>query len=280
MPRQALPDAKISVSRVSNKASHDYAEIFDRVPSQHDGKDAAVIAKLAGLGKVQPWGYEAPSQWDQELIYWVEWMVAQRQLLTSWQGRLETLVLRRWPEATRVLKLSTVTLLRALEHYGDPKSLAADPNATEQLSRWGGLFLAAEKPERLVEEAKSSAGVRLGEWQRRQIKEYAREAMMARQQGERAERQWRELAVENKVLEAQGNAAGIPTACVLWTSTGTRGRFTLRLRSLPLSPVQTCPLHRTSTLQKPLPQPHRLPIPPYWDRSLIRQRFESRVGQR
>ena len=51
--RQALSDAKIAVLRVSNKASHDYAEVFDGVPSQHDGKDAAVIAELAGLGKAQ-----------------------------------------------------------------------------------------------------------------------------------------------------------------------------------------------------------------------------------
>jgi transposase len=218
--RQALTDAKIAVSRVSNKASHDYAEIFDGVPSQHDGKDAAVIAELASMGKAQPWGYEAPSEWDQELNYWVEWMVAQRQIVTNWQGRLEALVSRHWSEATRVLKLSTVTLLRALEHYGDPKSLAADPDAAEQLGRWGGLFLAPKKAEQLVEEARSSVGVRVGEWQRRQIKEYAREALMARQQIKAAERRLRELAVGNKVLEAQGNAVGISTACVLWTSTG------------------------------------------------------------
>jgi transposase len=218
--RQALADAKTAVLRVSNKASHDYAEIFDGVPSQHDGKDAAVIAELAGLGKAQPWGYEAPSEWDQELNYWVEWMVAQRQILTSWQGRLEGLLSRHWPEATRVLKLTSVTLLRALEHYGDPKSLAADPSAVEQLSRWGGSFLARHKAKRLVEEAKSSVGVRVGEWQRRRIQDYAREALMARQQAKGAERRLRELAVGNKVLEAQGKAIGIPTACVLWTSLG------------------------------------------------------------
>ena len=218
--RQALSDAKIAVSRVSNKASHDYAEIFDGVPSQHDGKDAAVIAELAGLGKSQPWGYEAPSEWDQELTYWVEWMVVHRQILTNWQGRLEALVSRHWLEATRVLKLSTVTLLRALEHYGDPKNLAADPDAAEQLGRWGGLFLAPKKADQLVEEARSSVGVRVGEWQRRQIKEYAREALTARQQVQAAERRLRELAVGNKVLEAQGKAVGFPTACVLWTSTG------------------------------------------------------------
>ena len=39
-----------------------------------------------------------------------------------------------------MLKLSSVTLLRALEHYGDPKSLAADPDAAEQLCGWGGVI--------------------------------------------------------------------------------------------------------------------------------------------
>ena len=125
--RQALADAQVAVVRVGNKASHDYAEVFDGVPSQHDGKDAAVIAELAALGKAQPWAYQAASPWEQELTYWVEWMVIHRRSLTSWQGRLEGLVARHWPEATRVLKLSSVTLLRVLKEYGDPAALAADP---------------------------------------------------------------------------------------------------------------------------------------------------------
>jgi transposase len=218
--RQALADAKIAVSRVNNKAAHDYAEIFDGVPSQHDGKDAAVIAELAALGKAQPWGYEAPSMWEQELRYWVEWMVVHRQILATWQGRLEGLISRHWPEATRLLKLNSVTLLRALEHYGDPKSLATDPDAVQQLGRWGGLFLSPEKAERLVAEAGSSVGVRVGEWQRHQIQDYARQALAARQQGKHAQRRLCEMAVGNKVLKAQGKAVGVPTACVLWTSTG------------------------------------------------------------
>jgi transposase len=223
--RQALADAKIAVWRVSNKAAHDYAEIFDGVPSQHDGKDAAVIAELAGLGKAQPWDYEAPSEWDQELVYWVEQMVAHRQILRTWQGRLEGLVSRHWPEATRVLKLTSVTLLRALEHYGDPKSLAADSDAAEQLCRWGGIFLAPEKAKRLVAEAESSVGVRVGGWERRQIQEYAHEALVTRQQAEKAQRRLCELAVGNKVLEAQGKVVGTATACVLWTGVGDPGKY-------------------------------------------------------
>ena len=135
--RQALADNKIEVQRVSGKAAHDYAEVFDGVPSQHDGKDGAVIAELAALGKARPWDYQPSEAWDQELVYWVEWMVAHRQILTIWQGRLEGLLGRHWPEATEVLKLSSVTLLQALSRYGDPKALAADPEAAAAAGQLG-----------------------------------------------------------------------------------------------------------------------------------------------
>jgi transposase len=218
--RQALADGGITVQRVSNKASHDYAEVFDGVPSQHDGKDAAVVAELAALGKAQPWAYQPASPWEQELAYWVEWMVAHRQLLTTWQGRLEGLLARHWPEATQVLKLSSGTLLRVLKHYGDPKALAADPEAAKHLARWGRAFLPPEKIERLLAGAGSSVGVRVGEWQQRQIGDYAQQALAARREAERAQRHLRRLAEGHAVLQAQGKVVGVPTACVLWASTG------------------------------------------------------------
>jgi transposase len=218
--RQALADSEIKVERVGNKASHDYAEVFDGVPSQHDGKDAAVVAELAALGKSTPWDYRPTEAWEAELAYWVEWMVAQRQALTIWQGRLEGLVARHWPEATKVLKLSSVTLLQALRHYGCPQALAADPQAARQLKRWGRKFLEPKKIKQVVESAGSSVGVRAAEWQRRQIQDFAQQALAARAEGQRAERQLRRLADGHLVLQAQGKVVGVPTACVLWTSTG------------------------------------------------------------
>ena len=62
--RQALSDAGIAVVRVSPKAAHDYAEVFDGVPSQHDGKDAAVVAELAALGKSTPWPDNCEGRWN------------------------------------------------------------------------------------------------------------------------------------------------------------------------------------------------------------------------
>ncbi len=43
--RQAAADAGLEVRRVSGIAVKGHAEAFDGVPSQHDGKDAAVIAE-------------------------------------------------------------------------------------------------------------------------------------------------------------------------------------------------------------------------------------------
>jgi transposase len=223
--RQALADRAIKVQRVSGKAAHDYAEIFDGVPSQHDGKDAAVVAELAALGKAQPWEYQPAEPWEQELVYWVEWMVAHRQMLTIWQGRLEGLLARHWPEATQVLKLSSVTLLQVLRRYGDPEALAADPEAARQLARWGGTFLSPEKIEHLLAGARSSAGVRLGQWQRQMIQDYAAQALAAKQQANRAQRRLRGLAKGHAVLQAQGQVVGVPTACVLWVSTGDPRKF-------------------------------------------------------
>jgi transposase len=218
--RQALADAGIELQRVSGKAAHDYAEVFDGVPSQHDGKDAAVVADLAALGKCVSWSYQAADAWEQELAYWVDWMIAQRQVLAMWQGRLEGLLARHWPEVTRVLKLSSVTLLKMLGHYGSPQALTADPEARQRLTRWGGKFLDARKIERLLAEAQTSHGVRVGDWEKRRLQDFAQQALQARQQGERGQRQLRRLARGHPVLESQGTVVGVPTACVLWVHTG------------------------------------------------------------
>jgi transposase len=223
--RQGLADQGIAVQRVQGKAAHDYAEVFDGVPSQHDGKDAAVVAELAALGKSKPWEYQPTDAWEQELTYWVEDMVAQRQMLTIWQGRLEGLLSRHWPEASQVLKLYSGTLLRVLKRYGSPQALAADPDAAPQLARWGGSLLRPGKVEALLASARSSVGVRAGQWQQRQIQDYAERALAARQQSDRAQRQLRRLAQGHAVLEAQGKVVGVPTACVFWVSTGDPRKF-------------------------------------------------------
>jgi transposase len=88
--RAQLDQAGLEVRRVGGKAAHDYAEVFDGVPSQHDGKDAAVIAKLAAFGKSTPWPYRVKSESEAELAYWADWLDAQQSIQQLWTGRLGT----------------------------------------------------------------------------------------------------------------------------------------------------------------------------------------------
>ena len=58
--RQALGQAGLIPHRVSPKAAAADAEAFDGVPSQHDGKDAAVVAELAAQGRSWLWPRALP----------------------------------------------------------------------------------------------------------------------------------------------------------------------------------------------------------------------------
>jgi hypothetical protein len=120
--------------------------------------------------------------WEQELVYWVDWLDAQRQLLVLWSGRLEGLLARHWSEATRVLKLTSATLLHALVHYGGPAALAADSGALARLVAWGGHWLVPDKVQRLLSETKSSVGIRQDAVQTRQVQQYAAAALQAQEQ--------------------------------------------------------------------------------------------------
>ena len=224
--RQALTDAGLPVQRVSPKAAHDYAEVFDGVPSQHDGKDAAVVAELAALGKAAPWPYAAKEVWEQELVSWVEWLDAHRQIEALWLGRLEGLLARHWPELTRLLKASSATALRLLAHYGGPAALAADGAAAGQLRHWGKKFLRPEKIAQVLASARTTLGVRLGAVEQRQFQAYAEQALAARREMRRSQRALRVLAADRPVLQAQGRVVGLPTACVLWASLGDPRQYT------------------------------------------------------
>lgn len=218
--RYALQQAGLEVQRVSSKASHDYAEIFDGVPSQHDGKDAAVVAELAALGKGTVWPYAPVAGWEEELSYWVEQLEMHRKVEQMLVGCLEGLLSRHWPEATRVLPLSSATLMRTLAHYSGPAQLAADAGALARLQSWGGKYLKAAQAAALLSSAQSTVGAPPGEWTCRRVRETAEKVCAARAAMRRSRRQLCRLAEGQEVLQAQGAVIGVPTACVLWSCVG------------------------------------------------------------
>jgi len=217
--RQAMSDAKFPLQRVSPKASHDYAEVFDGVPSKHDGKDAAVVAELAAMGKSSQWPF-ALSEWEQRLSFQVDWQEAQRRQLTVWCGRLEGLLARHWPEASRDFKVSSGVLLRCLSQYGGPAGLAADAAGAQQLLTWSRGRLSAARRERLLSSAGESVGVRQTPADVERMQAYAQEALLCRRKMRESRRTLADMAADHAVLSRMAKAVGAVTACVLWSDLG------------------------------------------------------------
>ena len=218
--RQALTDAELDVRRVSGKAAHDYAEIFDGVPSKHDGKDAAIVAELTAYGKSWSWPYLPKNGQDAEMDYWVDWLDSQQRIQMVWIGRLEALLARHWPEVTELLELTSVTLLETLRHHGGPKKLANSKMVAQRLASWGGPMLKAQKIEMVLESAADTVGVRQNDHDIKRMQQYAAEALAAYRQTQEAKRQLRRLAKTNKIIQRQADAVGLVTACVLWVALG------------------------------------------------------------
>lgn len=218
--RQALTDAGLAVRRVSGKAASDYAEVFDGVPSAHDGKDAAVVAELAAIGKSAPWPLEPAAPRQAEMSMEVSWLDTQQSVLQLWLGRLEGLLSRHWPEATRLLALTSGTLLRALAEYGGPAALIADEDAAKKLARWGGTFLKPEKIAAVLESARQTVGVRMDDAAATLIRRCAQQARAAETQIREAKRRLEAFVEQDPRLQAEAQVVGKTTACVLRVSVG------------------------------------------------------------
>jgi transposase len=223
--RQALADARVEAHLVSGKRAHDYAEVFDGVPSQHDGKDAAVVAELCALGKSLAWPWPPPDEQVGQLMFLVDQLEAATREKTVWVLRLEAMLARHWPEASRVLKPGGGTMLRALAHYGGPAALAADPDAAATLQRWGTRWLDADKVKRVVESARSTAGVRQGATDLARVQWCARRALDAHREAGRCQATLKRLGAAHAAIAAQGAVIGVPTACVLWRHLGDPKRY-------------------------------------------------------
>jgi transposase len=223
--RQALGDAGLPVRRVSAKAVKDDSEGFDGVPSNHDGKDAAIIGTLCVNGRSVPWLWKGAaeddsSDKDQAIRYWVRQLDTAQRIKQIWCGKLEGMLARHWPEAGRLTDQSGPTLTRVLAHYGNPRELAKDPEAAGRLARIGGHYLSDEKIERLIESARSTVGVRMDAWAAREMKDITSSIIAQRKTIQRCRRELKKLTKDHRPIQSQAPAVGLITACVLWMCLG------------------------------------------------------------
>jgi hypothetical protein len=140
--------------------------------------------------------------------------------MTMWLGRLEALVARHWPEATEILELKSMTLLRALAYWGGPAGLAGGGEAAAYLQRWGGPLLSQQKIQQLVASASATLGVDQTATDVRRMRRIARRARCARRAMHQCRLALERQAESDTTIQAMGQMVGVATACVLWVCMG------------------------------------------------------------
>lgn len=218
--RYALTNASLEVHRVSGKGVSDYKEIFDGVPSQHDGKDAAMIAELTHFGKGKPWPWEPRSESEQQMRHQVARLNAHRTQANQWLGRLEGILSKHWPELGGQLQLSSATLLNICTHYASPQQLAADDCARDQLRSWGRGQLSFTKIDAIIESAGKTDGVPIGAGEMVWLEEIANEVRCCLIEVKACEKQLQQIAENQESLKPHVKKVGAVTLCTIWSTVG------------------------------------------------------------
>jgi transposase len=155
--RCEIQGAGFPVFRVNPKRSHDAAEVYDGVPSLHDAKSAAIVAKLHLDRASEPWPMRPPAERELDAAVRVA-EVFTKQFQQN-RNRLEALTARHWPELTELLDLDSATLLELLIAFGGPAAVARDPATARQLMRRvGGSMLDIDKVEAVIASARATVG--------------------------------------------------------------------------------------------------------------------------
>ena len=216
--RHQLLEHGVPVYRVSGKRTHDAAEVYDGVPSLHDAKSAAIIAKLHLDRASTPWG--PLSEEKRELKAAIATMDLYREQHQRLIHSLESSLARYWPELTEHLELSSATLVALLARVGGPHDVAgAIEQSRRLLHGMSHGLMSAETIEAVLQSAASSAGVRLLAQERVALMTLAAEAHRALKEFKKAK-----LAVER--LSTSGAAqrlaptTGKATAAVLVADVG------------------------------------------------------------
>ena len=222
--RYALLGVGLRVCRVNPKQTHDAAEVYDGVPSLHDAKSAAIVAKLHLDGRSEEW--PTRSVQERELAAAVRQLELYEKQFRQNRNRLEGLLARHWPEASRVLELGSATLLELLAKYRGPQGVAAAPGAARALMRQvGGHFLKAEKVDEVVASSATTVGVPLTSEEEELIFVVVTETRRNQRAAALVRRRIEKLVGDHEAAGAMQAVVGKTTAAVVVASVGDPTRY-------------------------------------------------------
>jgi transposase len=216
--RQQLLARNVPVYRVSGKRTHDAAEVYDGVPSLHDAKSAAIIAKLHLDGTSRAW---TPLTEEKRQL---KAAIATMDLFRDHHQRLihslESSLARYWPEVTELLELGSATLLALLARVGGPRDVAQNTaEARKLMLGMSHRLMSEEKVEAVLQSAQASVGLAMVEQERVALMTLAAEAHRALKEFKKSKSNVEQLS-ENTAAQLLAPTTGKTTAAVLIADVG------------------------------------------------------------
>ena len=209
----------IPVFQVSAKRSHDAAEVWDGVPSLHDPKCAEIIGRLHLDGVSKEWKERSES--ERRMNAALSILEMHQDVYGRRRNQIEAQLARHWPELTRHLDLSGVTILELLSEVGGPAAVRRQPEEAAQLMRRvGRRFLSESKINAVVESARNSTGVPMIRPEVMALKEIARETRRSQILKQKMQIQIEGLVKKDEEFSRIGAVVGKVTAAVIQAKVG------------------------------------------------------------
>lgn len=217
--RWQLIRAGFEVNRVSPKRSHDMAEVYDGVPSLHDAKSSAIVARLHLDGASERWPVK--TERERALAAALRVLEVHGKQYRQNRNRLEALTARHWPELTQWLELKSATLLELLMAYGGPAQVANDVAAAGRLMRRvGGSMLHADKVAGVLRSAAGTTGLPPVDEEVELVRALAAETRRNQKAERAARRRVEELVGDTEVTNRMQTVVGKTTSAVIVASAG------------------------------------------------------------
>lgn len=209
-----LEKAGITVFRVSPKRSHDAAEVYDGVPSLHDAKSAAIIAKLHLDGASERW--DSKESHERDLFAAITTLDTLTQQFHQHTNKLEALMGRHWPEISKYFKFSQVTYLKLASEIGGACQVALRPEEARTLmKKTAGFWLSNEKLEGIIKSAATSIGVPMTQGELTEFKYLASRTLELKRELDKCKQKIEKLSQGNEAGKNIGNVVGKATAAVI-----------------------------------------------------------------
>jgi transposase len=210
----------LPVHMMPPKHTHDFAEVFDGVPSMHDPKAATVLAKLQAIKPSGPWEPESDTRRD--LRAWVDQRRPISRMLAIYHGHLEAMLARHWPEFGVLVDVyNRRSWFALLKEFAGPQAVTASGEAASQTLRKASRGkLAHARVQAIVASAKSSTGVPMTTGEQEKLRGIAEQIELQTRRLDAVDAKLAELVGQDAVLDRIATVVGPACAAAIGSLVG------------------------------------------------------------